>query len=158
MYPVYSVSSQSHNFNVVLCFLRRVFGWRDSTHTQTHICTFSVPQLGRTRSTPPFWQCHRWCPMCLRCPMLPCVLPGTKVTCPVSWAGCARTRQWINLAWDSSNGKNPWLTCQENCKCTSADSVNVRGAESCPVNQKMNLCLFCQLLEIGMSILSLINF
>lgn len=31
-------------------------------------------------------------------------------------------------------------------------SVNMRGAEGCPVSQKMNLCLFYQLLEIGMSI------
>lgn len=31
-------------------------------------------------------------------------------------------------------------------------SVNMRGAEGCLVRQKMNLCLFCQLLEIGISV------
>lgn len=31
-------------------------------------------------------------------------------------------------------------------------SVNMRGAEACPVRQKMNLFFFCQLLEIGISV------
>lgn len=31
-------------------------------------------------------------------------------------------------------------------------SVNMRRAEGCLVRQKMNLCLFCQLLEIGISV------
>lgn len=60
----------------------------------------------------------------LRCPLLLLsedVLLGTKKTCPVSWAGHGCMRQWINLARDSSDGKNPWLICQENWKCASAE-------------------------------------
>lgn len=37
-------------------------------------------------------------------------------------------------------------------------SDNTRGAVGCSLSQKMNLCLFCQMLEIGVSIESLINF
>lgn len=130
-------------------------GWiPPHTNTSLHVLSATAGQDKSHLSLVAVSQGHQ----ALRCPGLPCVLPGTKVLCPVSWAGCAWTRHWINLAWGSSDGKNPWLICQENCKCASAEPVNVREAEGCPVSQKMSLGLFCQLPEIGMSILSLINF
>lgn len=79
IYTVDSISSQSHQLQCRAVFYDEVV-WIGFQHTQTHICTLSVPQLDRTRSTPPFWQGHRpwgvlFYPVCS-------LAPRWRVPCP----------------------------------------------------------------------------
>lgn len=79
----------------------------------------------------------------LRCPLLGHVhvLPGTEITCSVSWAGHVSMWQWINLVWDSSDGKNPWLICQENWKCASAEICQHERSRGLPSQPEDELVL-----------------
>lgn len=80
----------------------------------------------------------------LRCPLLPVsyhVLGDTELMSPVSWAGHASMWQWINLAWDSSDGKNPWLICQENWKCASTEFCQHERSRGSPGQPEDELVL-----------------
>lgn len=182
------------SFNVVPCFLLRLFGWMCSnTHTNTCVCACVCLRVNprtyvcaQTTLTTTLWifSAHNWTALgsgsvsahhtafplqvcsrvtwVLRCPLLPinistCFLaPRERGQCPeLGMRACGGELIWPETA---QMAKILDLSARKTENALQLRSVNTRGAEGCPVSQKMNWCLFCQLLEIGVSIQSLINF
>lgn len=75
--------------------------------------------------------------------------PRERAQCPeLGMRACGSELIWPETA---QMAKILDLSAKKTENVLQLGSVSMRRAEGCPVSQKMNLCLFCQLLEIGVS-------